>query len=329
MSVRVTEHSCSLKRCFPLIAKGGTFILVVYFCFWEIDWKPVFHILASVDWKWGTLSVLSFFFTLGMKILRWGVLLRLVGGERDMVASQDLIAPFFVGQAVNIVMPFRGGEVLRLSWLGVKDKRLMLPGAFSILLEKWEDLLFLSLLTLVLAPWVSEWIKFPPVYSWFLAGLVLLILGGVVWAIRFFNLQSISFIPQPFREVLGPEIGRLQQRLNLTKRHLFLVFLSVFLSMLIWGSMILTNLFTLQALALPVNVKIAGVILVFVYVSLIPALIPGNVGPFHGAVVLGMSLFQIPLAPSLSFAILLHGIVTVFPLVVSALILFWGRWKKP
>lgn len=330
MSVRTEHSSFSIeKRYLSLIVRGGIFFFVIYFLFWKIDWLPVFQVLTALDWKWGALSVLCFFFTLGMKIIRWRVLLRLVGGNSQMITLRDLVAPFFVGQAVNIIMPFRGGEALRLSWLGMKDKRLMLPGVFSVLLEKWEDLLFLSLLSFALGPWASKWINFPPIFSWFIIGIVLFILGISFWGIRFFKLQDIPFIPKSIREILESEIGGAQYRLKLTVNHLNVGFLSICYSVLIWGSMVLTNLFALRALFLPMDVRIAVTILVFVYVALVPALIPGNIGPFHGAVVLGMSLFQIPLAQSLSFAVLLHGIVTVPPLLFSALIILWKRWEKP
>ncbi len=323
MHVERTEWKLSIQGMINLLIRGGIAGILIYFIFRNVDWQSVVHVPGGIEWEWMILAVFSIILTLGLKIMRWGALINFVEGTKNPPPLRTLMTPFLMGQAVNIILPFRGGEVARFSWLGWKDKSLLISGALSIVIEKWLDFFILSLLFFTLAPLISEWISVPPFLYWGMVGILLVILGVVVWAVRRFKIETLPFIPQKFRQVLGNEIIHMEFSL---KNRLASGFVSIALSLLIWGNMILTNLLLMLALSFPLNLSMAVVILVFIYVALIPALIPGNLGPFHGAVVLGMSLFQVPLSHSLSYAIALHGIVTILPLLFSGIAILFEKW---
>lgn len=327
MHVKTTERKFSIKGLINLLVRGGIAGILIVYILQNVDWQSVVHVLGEIEWKWLILAILSFVMTLGLKMIRWGVLITLIESTQKAIPFQTLMTPFLVGQAVNILLPFRGGEVARFSWLGWKDKSLIVPGALSILLEKWLDFLILSLLSFAFAPLISDWMAFPPIFSWGVFAILLAILGVGIWGIRHFKMKTFPFLPEKFRQVLGNDIAQVEFP-PFTKKRLARGLLPIGLSLIVWGNMILTNLLLMHAMSFPLNITMAIVVLVFIYVALIPALIPGNLGPFHGAVVLGMSLFEIPVSQSLSFAIVLHGIVTVFPLLFSGLAILFEQWGK-
>src|SRR4030042_5675893 len=97
------------------------------------------------------------------------------------------------------------------------------------------------------------------------------------------------------------------------------VFPGVLLTILIWGVMWLTNLLLFESLALPLGGTAAGLVLILVYVGLLPALLPGNIGPFYFFARLALLPFGILHDQAFVFAMILHFIVTLPPLLGGAL----------
>jgi hypothetical protein len=93
------------------------------------------------------------------------------------------------------------------------------------------------------------------------------------------------------------------------------VFPAVLMTILIWGVMWLTNLLLFRSLGFPLGGTAAGLVLILVYVGLIPALMPGNIGPFYFFARLAVLPFGIIHDQALVFAVLLHFIVTVPALI--------------
>jgi uncharacterized membrane protein YbhN (UPF0104 family) len=61
-------------------------------------------------------------------------------------------------------------------------------------------------------------------------------------------------------------------------------------------------------------------VVVAVYIGMIPALMPGNIGPFYLAVQLALQTFPIPIESATVFAVLLHAIVTITPLLIAGIV---------
>jgi hypothetical protein len=93
------------------------------------------------------------------------------------------------------------------------------------------------------------------------------------------------------------------------------MFPGVWLTILIWGVMWLTNLLLFKSLGLALGGTAAGLVLISVYVGLLPALMPGNIGPFYFFARLALLPFGILSDPALVFAVVLHAIVTLPPLL--------------
>lgn len=93
---------------------------------------------------------------------------------------------------------------------------------------------------------------------------------------------------------------------------------SVLLTVLIWAFMWFTNSLLFKALGLPVSSVAGGLVLVLVYIGLLPALMPGNIGPFYFFASIALLPFGILQDQAVVFAVLLHAIVTLPPLLCGA-----------
>ena len=88
----------------------------------EIDWGRLSAHVASVQPGWLAAALFSVLAGTALKILRWDVLLGGCGlSARPRLAR--LGGAYLVGQAANILLPFRGGEVVRIGWLAVEERQ--------------------------------------------------------------------------------------------------------------------------------------------------------------------------------------------------------------
>jgi uncharacterized membrane protein YbhN (UPF0104 family) len=93
------------------------------------------------------------------------------------------------------------------------------------------------------------------------------------------------------------------------------------LTLLIWFVMGATNQLLLNSLELPGGVPASLVVLVLVHIGLLPALMPGNIGPFYFFAQLALVPFAISADQGLAFAILLHALITLPPLLLGGTLL--------
>ena len=96
---------------------------------------------------------------------------------------------------------------------------------------------------------------------------------------------------------------------------------AIFMTTVIWAMMWSTNLILFQGLDLQISYLAGGLVLILVYIGVLPALMPGNVGPFYFFAQLGVTPFGIPAEDAVAFAVLLHAVVTLTPLVACGILM--------
>jgi len=95
----------------------------------------------------------------------------------------------------------------------------------------------------------------------------------------------------------------------------------VLITLLIWGFMYLNSLILFQALSLKLPITAGGLVLVLGYVRSALQLPPGSVGPFYFFAQLGVTTFGANAEVALVFAILLHAVVTLTPIIATGVLL--------
>lgn len=301
-----------LIRVMWTVLKIGIGLAMLWVAFRQVQQASLVTTLRSANIGWLCVALLSVLLGLGIKLWRWAVLLR---NYQVDVSISRLFSAFFVGQAANILLPFRGGELVRLGYFA--DQPANLPEvASSIVLEKYLDLLALTMTGFLVStqlsidhlPGLPGWLL--PLVSVLTVVLIAAILVGPrIWS----QVQSKGILPERVENWLARWVDTSMWLRN-PRRAIPAILLTTFIWMVMWA----TNLLLFQSLGIRLGASAAGLVLVLVYVGLIPALMPGNLGPFYFFAELAVIAFGIFRAQALSYAVVLHAIVTLPPLVCGA-----------
>ena len=291
----------------------------------QVDLRDLAAALHRVDSGWLLVALMTILLGIGLKALRWGLLLRPVYPE---MSAWDVLGALLIGQAANIVLPLRGGEVVRAAAVAPPSDGRSGAVLIGIGMEKAFDLLALAATAGLVLPLLpagapsSIWVR--PLA----AGLVLLgaaLAAGLFWQRAWARLRPLlDGRPAGIRDRLQGWIDRLSSGLERLAQSGKLPRVLA-LTAVIWMVMLATNLALLRALQMRVSTGAAALVLVAVHLGLMPALMPGNVGPFYLAVELGLSPFAYGLERAALYAILLHALVTLPPLAGAGLYLAAGR----
>jgi uncharacterized membrane protein YbhN (UPF0104 family) len=319
VSLDSLEHGKGQSRNFQVLLvtiKGLAGIALLILALHGINYENLVSGIRSADLTWLFLAILSILFGLGLKLFRWGMLLK---KYRLSVSLSRLFSAYFVGQATNILLPFRGGELARLGYFA-EQKNLLPQAASTIVVEKYLDLLALTGLGIMVSYKISidnvldlRAFLLPMTILASLLLLAAILYGPTAWL----KIREKRIFPKR----LTPWIDRWVQA-SLWLRDPRQTFPLAILTIIIWGVMWLTNLLLFNSLGLPLGGTAGGLVLVLVYIGLLPALMPGNVGPFYFFAGLALLPFGILLERAVVFAMLLHAIVTLPPLLCGALSLF-------
>src|SRR5262249_17827153 len=98
---------------------------------------------------------------------------------------------------------------------------------------------------------------------------------------------------------------------------------SLLLSLTIWVIMLLTNLALLPTFDLPASGGLALSVLVLGLLGVAANLTPANIGPAHWAIMRGLPLFGVSSSTALAYAMVLHAVFTVVPLILVLALHGW------
>ncbi len=276
----------------------------------RVDFGEIREALAHFNWFLAPVGLASLSFGYVMRIVRWALMLRAGGAN---VSIRDCAAPFLGSIALNNVLPFRAGDVVRaLVFPGAIGVR-RTTAAASLVLERLVDLLSL-LLCLGAGLTLSGLFSLP---AWMKDTVLLLTVGGVG------AMAAIALCSAPLTSLLGriaERIGRdggglLAKVLRVTielmegagamsrPRTLIVLF---GLSVLVWAGE--TGLFLSLIFGLGLYAGLAAGLLIMAVATLstlVPSS-PGYVGPFHLAVFTAVSMLGGSSSQAASLALLTH-----------------------
>ena len=291
-------------------------LLFLYFALRGIGWKELWVKMADLRIGWLLLTLGTIFIGLSLKIVRWGYLLKCYDVP---YTSISLVRAFFTGQAINILLPVRGGEVVRLGYIS-QDRKAWIPIGVTIGLEKYLDLVALTFATVILM--TTFWSQALETYRSGLLLVTMILTAGLCLSLFVFPLVWDRLREKSYWQI-GPVFSTLRKYLDIlingTRwiRQLRQSIFPLFLTIIIWLVMWVTNLVLFPALNLPIIPGAGGLVLVFISIGLLPALMPGNIGPFYFFAQLALRPFSVPLEDAALYAMLLHLLVSIPPLIVS------------
>ena len=290
----------------------------------NIDWRSLPGSLAAARPGWLTLALLTVLLGLALRILRWRVLLDLAD---DVPALPAVSEAYLAGKAANTLMPFHGGEVIRLGLLAAQTRISLTSATLSVVTEKVLDLLALAGLTLILLPSLPASIT-AIVPGW------LLLAAGAVGGLLAVGLLGTPTLCRWIRPRLVHVSGARQGLVRVLDEIAFAVLAlrrpavaipAVGLTICAWGAMTATNAVLFKAMGMPLGAEAAGLVMLLVMIGLLPAVMPGNIGPFYFFARLALVPFHVDPQLAIAYVIVLHLIVTLPPVLGGGLLLIVRR----
>ncbi len=313
----ILTHLCQFRatRAWKILSQALRILLGILFLvasLWRVDLANIAQQIIKAHFGWLALAILSVFLSTALKIARWGWLLNQFGVRTRW---QQTIGAFLVGQAANIVLPVRAGELFRIGWISAEAPDTTGGVVAAILIEKYLDLVALVVLlfgfggNLVVPPkWQIPGMIAATIFlisaAWF---------GPRIW--KNFSARLLPHLPawtHPWMIRLD-RLAASAQWLRQPNR----IILALGITALTWLVMAATNLFVLAALDMPVDLQASILVLTLVYVGVAPALGPGNMGPFYFFAILGLKEIAVTEAQRATFAVLLHALGTLLILIMA------------
>ncbi|MBV4523857.1 flippase-like domain-containing protein [Pseudomonas sp. SWRI74] len=316
------------KRWIKHLIGGGITVLCLGAILRLVNVSEVMDALAHFHWHYLILGVASLGFGYAVRILRWSIMLSAEGAP---VGFKNCAEPFLGAIALNNVLPFRLGDVIRAlvfpSAMGVTKT----AATTSLVVERLIDLVTL-LTCLAVGVLAIQSIDIPPALRQ--TALILAVLGGVTLAIGFFFSSSFARLfklwggsnerePKKLSGVFLAIAG-LFESFDVMSRPRVLG-LMLLLSMLVWAGESGLFYFALKGLGLDVNPLMALLVMAITTLSTLAPSSPGYVGPFHLAAFTAVTLIGGTSAQAGSYAVIVHLALWVPTTIVGALAI----WSRP
>ncbi len=300
----------------------GTLISIIflYLALKDVPLGDVAQTLAHANYGWVTVAVAITLLGSWLRALRW---MRLYYPLDKGLRVLQMWGISLIGQMLNILFPWRAGEIARILLAGEIEKRSKTQTLATLGVEKFFDtlMLFAILLGIPLFMTLPTWLEEPRV-ALIATSLVLFTLAIVMVFSRGWLLELLEKISTRWHlQSLHSRVQLALTSLDVLKQwnvHLELQVLSV----LVWFLGAMTNYFALLALDLPLLPAAFLLLAVLQVGGLVPSA-PGRLGVFQALCILTLSIFSIDKSVSLSYGILLYLVAFGPPTVLGVLFLWW------
>jgi uncharacterized protein (TIRG00374 family) len=300
-------------------------LLVLALAARNTDLRQVWEVLGTIQPVYVLLAVGATILTPLAKTVRWRWLFY---PQRVASHTVALSGPLVIGQAVNLIVPGRFGELAR-TYLGGEETGISKSYVFgTIAAEKLLDLVMLAALVAVLVPLVALPERFilrtTPV-------LVMAAAVGLAIAVFLAGRKLWLALMQRTLNRLSPDLAaRWENRLRSLMDGLSVLSAGKPApgiwgwTVIAWVLSVLTNWFLFLAFGLPPTFLMALFLLVVLQGGVAIPSTPGKIGVFQYLCVAAMSVFGVPSSVSFSYGVVLYAIAFGVIGVWAALAL-WSR----
>lgn len=292
------------------------------------DWGQVFHEVRSLDANVLVQVAPVLLLNMILRAFRWRTLL----GRRD-AGSWAVFSSLMIGYLANIILPVRGGDLVRIYALRQMSS---IPAArifSSVVVERILDMA--SVLFVIAALTFTSGLP-----AWMRDGALMLGLGSAAGlaGLILISLFGQHLIPKLLSPVVkrAPALGEklVQLALEFTsgvQRFKRPIVGTAFMGAtgIIWLTEVALVLIVASAFALPLDVRDGALLMLFsLFSSLIPAM-PGQLGTFELAMVTGLEFIGHSGVKALPFAVTLHMVLLAGSCVLGAICLLISGVKLP
>jgi len=307
-----------------IVAGLAISILFAYVAVRDVDWSLFWKSLSASTlwWLFPALAVLAG--GISVRAVRWQLLFAPATRQPLGATTRALL----VGTFLNLVLPARPGEVLRVFYLHDEAGTSRAEGLGTALTERIYDVLGLLVLLFVATPWLPNvtWLHRAAV----LAIVAALLLAAVVGALLLWQERPVRYLIGPLahvpgvsRERLDPIAANLAEGLiALRRRRSALIALALTFAAIL----AIALSFWLVTFALHLGVPFGAALLVMVATNLAMILpsSPAAIGVFEAATLVALRPYGVDASRALSYAVVLHAL-TFVPFVLIGLVLLQRR----
>lgn len=302
----------------------GTLISVVFLvlALKDVPLDDVAAAFTRVNYFWILVAVLGMLLQSWLRALRWETLYYPV---QHGLRVWQMLGIVLIGQMLNIVIPWRVGELARIYLMSEIEKRSKAQTLATLGVEKIFDTLMLFLLLLIIPLFMNlpAWLERPR-EGIVLLTMVLFVAAVVLMLARDWVVKLLEHVRVPFSQKSLGELAHLALgSLDVLKRidlHLWLQLLSV--SMWLLG----VSINYLVFLAMDVQVSWLGAFLLLAVLTvggIVPSS-PGKIGVFQYLCILTLGLFGVDKSIGLTYGILLYLVAYGTPIVGGVIALWLG-----
>lgn len=305
-----------------------------WYVYQKLDIETIFQILKTdVNYFWVILSMAVAVFSHIARALRWRLQLRALHIYPSM---RELVNAIFGMYAMNLLFP-RLGEVWRCGYLAQRERASFSKVLGSVVSDRLSDTAMLALLTLLvffmqMRPFRQFLDENPSIEAgvvrtltsvWLYVGIALCVVA-VVW---FFRTNSQSRFVQRIRGLIANVWAGFASIVTMKGKFWF-----IFYTLFIWFCYFMQLYLCIFAFPSTSHLTVAAVLLLYVLGSLGMGLpVQGGIGPWHLAVIAGLSYYGITGNEAGAFAFVAHGaqMVLVVLIGIYAFISMACDKKKP
>lgn len=324
VSVSMTR-STRLRRSTWIALKVLVAAAALWLAFRHADLPLLGQTLHNVSLPWVALSIAGVALALASSILRWRILFY---PDHQQRSWRNLTYALVVGQAVNIALPLRLGEVARVCAFSATERVPAARVVATIAVERLADLVMIGMATaaLLLAVAMPGWLRAPgqALLLTGLAAVAVVLLFGIRGDIAAAWLDTASrALPARIERWILPQLRDALGGLSALR--------SLDASLALWGLSaagvgfaVAVNylLFVAFGLALP---AIAALFLFVVLVVGNTAVsVPGNLGVFHYLTVVALGAYGVGRDLALAYAIVLYAVALLSKLVLGVIVMAAG-----
>jgi uncharacterized protein (TIRG00374 family) len=291
-------------------------LVFIYLLFKNTNVSEILKNIASINISSLILIPLLTLFIIALKTFRWKKLL----DKSDNIPYRVLLPIGYMSNFLNIIFPFRAGEVAQIfltkSYTRISRSNI----AGSLFLNKFMEIISMLILFYPLTVFVSI-----PALDFLITPIRYLLIFTIIFLLLFaFNIIDIKKHKQPTNKVMGSLYRFLMSLKHIEDKGLLIK--SILISLFVWLIELVKIYLLLNAFG--IDVPFWATILVTVGINL-AMLIPatsGSFGPYEYAIILVLGIFAVPKEKAVAFAITLHFLEIILVLIIG--FIFYLRIKK-
>jgi len=259
-----------------------------------------------------------------LRSVRWRALL----DAPDDTTIPKTFSALMIGYLANNILPVRLGDLVRVVVLAQSTKLSRSRILSTVLMERLLDIAMVVLLlagVTLLGP-LPAWLRSAALITGIVALIGFAVVGFIVVAgvgITETMSRVLPFLPPALVARLSIWSSEFSHGVRQFRRPSIAVAIFV-RTLAIWLSELLIIMAVGRAFEIPLQPLDAGLLMLFsLFSSFIPAL-PGQVGTFEAAMLLGLEFLRLGSSSALAFALCLHAVLLVGTSLLGLICLLWS-----